>query len=100
MSAADRLNAPLVERLRACAADTSPDWAGRITIYPGEARLLVALIDAAAASPTPAGQTDETLRARFESIPELSDETAGEDGCWHCDTRPGANHLASCRGPR
>jgi hypothetical protein len=40
-----RLNGPMVDRLRKCAADTDPNWAGRITIYPPEARELVALID-------------------------------------------------------
>lgn len=43
---AGRLNGPMVERLRACAADTDPDWAGAITIYPPEARELVDLVDA------------------------------------------------------
>lgn len=40
-----RLNKPMVARLRACAADTSSNWDGQITIYPLEARDLVALID-------------------------------------------------------
>lgn len=39
------LNGPMVARLRQCAADTSPNWDGKITIYPPEARELVALID-------------------------------------------------------
>jgi hypothetical protein len=38
----------MVARLRGCAADTSPNWDGRVTIYPPEARELVALIDASA----------------------------------------------------
>lgn len=40
-----RLNGPMEARLRQCAADTSSNWAGKITIYPTEARELVALID-------------------------------------------------------
>lgn len=47
-AAALRLNHPMVQRLRGCAADTDPDWAGKITIYPPEARSLVALIDQSA----------------------------------------------------
>lgn len=42
----ERLNRPMVERLRQCAADTSPNWDGKVTVYPPEARELVALIDA------------------------------------------------------
>lgn len=42
---ARRLNQPMVERLRRCAADTRPDWAGAVTVYPPETRGLVALID-------------------------------------------------------
>lgn len=50
-----RLNGPMVDRLRKCAADTSPNWDGKITIYPPEARELVALIDAeAGGKPQPA----------------------------------------------
>lgn len=41
------LNGPMLARLRACAADTSPNWDGKVTIYPPEARDLVSLIDAA-----------------------------------------------------
>lgn len=41
-----RLNQPMVEKLRACAADTSPNWDGRVVIYPPEAVGLVELIDA------------------------------------------------------
>lgn len=44
---ARRLNGPMVARLRACAADTSPSWDGKITIYPPEARWLISLVDAA-----------------------------------------------------
>lgn len=40
-----RLNRPMLTRLRDCAADTSPDWAGATTVYPPDARGLVALID-------------------------------------------------------
>lgn len=40
-----RLNGPMVERLRRCAADTSGNWGGQITVYPPEARQLVELID-------------------------------------------------------
>lgn len=42
-----RLNEPMVAKLRRCAADTSSNWDGQVTIYPPEARELVALIDAA-----------------------------------------------------
>jgi hypothetical protein len=40
------LNGPMVNRLRACAADTTPNWEGATTVYPPETRGLVALIDA------------------------------------------------------
>lgn len=40
-----QLNGPMVLRLRKCAADTSPNWDGKITIYPPEARQLIDLID-------------------------------------------------------
>lgn len=43
---ARRLNQPMLARLRQCAADTSPNWDGKITIYPNEAQGLVDLIDA------------------------------------------------------
>jgi len=43
---ATHLNGPMVEKLRKCAADYSPDWSGKITVYPPEARQLVELIDA------------------------------------------------------
>jgi hypothetical protein len=42
-----RLNGPMLARLRECAADTSSNWDGKITIYPPEARELVSLVDAA-----------------------------------------------------
>lgn len=42
-----RLNRPMVEKLRKCAADYSPDWSGKVTVYPMEARQLVQLIDTA-----------------------------------------------------
>jgi hypothetical protein len=41
-----RLNGPMLARLRKCAADTSPNYDGRVTIYPPEARELISLIDA------------------------------------------------------
>jgi hypothetical protein len=41
-----RLNRPMLDRLRRCATDTSPNWDGACTIYPPDARGLVALIDA------------------------------------------------------
>ena len=43
---ARHLNGPMVNRLRACAADTTPNWEGATTVYPPETRGLVALIDA------------------------------------------------------
>ena len=46
---ATRLNEPMVARLHKCAADTDPNWAGQITIYPPEARNLTALIAETAA---------------------------------------------------
>jgi hypothetical protein len=49
-----RLNGPMVARLRACAADTSPNWDGAVTVYPPEARDLVALIDDVLTDVTPA----------------------------------------------
>jgi hypothetical protein len=49
----DRLNGPMVARLRKCAADTSPNWDGKTTIYPPEARELVALIDGMASRGAP-----------------------------------------------
>jgi hypothetical protein len=41
-----RINKPMLEKLRRCAADDSPNWDGRVTIYGPEARGLLALIDA------------------------------------------------------
>jgi hypothetical protein len=60
--AADRarqLNGPMVARLRRCAADTSPNWDGAVTVYPPESRDLVALIDylLAATGPTATPET-------------------------------------------
>lgn len=40
-----QLNGPMVDRIRQCAADTSSSWIGAMTLYPPEARQLVALID-------------------------------------------------------
>lgn len=39
------LNQPMVAKLRVCAADASPNWDGRVTIYPPEAAGLIAFID-------------------------------------------------------
>ncbi len=39
------LNGPMVKRIQRCAADTSSDWAGKITIFPPEARQLAELVD-------------------------------------------------------
>lgn len=44
-AAAERLNGPMMQRLRACAADASPNWDGAVTVYPPAARGLVALVD-------------------------------------------------------
>jgi hypothetical protein len=54
-----RLNGPMVARLRKCAADTSANWDGRITIYPPEARELVGLIDERIAARLAAESTEE-----------------------------------------
>lgn len=42
---ARHLNGPMVARLRRCAADASPNWEHAATVYPPDARGLVALID-------------------------------------------------------
>lgn len=39
------LNGPMVDRIRRCAADTSPNWDGHIRLYPPESRGLINLID-------------------------------------------------------
>lgn len=46
VSGVKRLNRPMLASLRACAADTSPNWDATATVYPPSARDLVALIDA------------------------------------------------------
>ncbi len=53
-AAASRLNQPMMDRLRRCSWDRSPNWAGAITIYPPEARGLIDLIDAMLPRTTPA----------------------------------------------
>ncbi len=61
-----RLNGPMVARLRRCAADTSSNWDGAITIYPPEARELVALIDdTEVKEPEPpcCGDAEESVRS-------------------------------------
>jgi hypothetical protein len=58
---ARRLNGPMVARLRACAADTSPNWDGAVTVYPPEARELVALIDDLVTDATPDDEDEVTL---------------------------------------
>ncbi len=47
---ARRLNKPMVEKIRAAAADTSPNWDVTATVYPPSARDLIAFIDAVLAS--------------------------------------------------
>lgn len=42
---ARRLNQPMMQQLRSCAADTSSNWEGAVTVYPPSTRDLVALID-------------------------------------------------------
>lgn len=42
---ARHLNGPLLTKLRRCAADTSQNWDGAVTVYPQETRGLVALVD-------------------------------------------------------
>lgn len=54
VSKVEHLNQPMLTRLRKCAADTSPNWDGAVTLYPPETRGLVALIDAALAVPAAA----------------------------------------------
>lgn len=60
--AVEHLNRPMVDRLRRCAADTTPNWDGAVTVYPLETRGLVALIDAALAlgGPEPVEQPEAT----------------------------------------
>lgn len=76
-----RLNEPMVSRLRQCAADTSANWDGRITIYPTEARQLVDLIDAAAeAEPIAAhGQDREAAEYQWGVRTTYMDGSQGTD---------------------
>lgn len=71
---ARRLNGPMVTRLRGCAADTSPNWAGAVTVYPPETRGLVALIDALVLGTTkePAVEPIQKHRDRGEEPPNGS----------------------------
>lgn len=55
---ARNLNRPMVARLRRCAADTTPNWDGQITIYPPEARDLLALIDSLLTVPIEDGRDE------------------------------------------
>jgi len=63
-----RLNGPMVARLRRCAADVDPNWYGRVTIYPPEARELVALIDHSGVAGEPEATTkglSDLIKAAF-----------------------------------
>lgn len=73
-----RLNGPMVARLRGCAADTSSNWDGKITIYPPEARELVALIDAVRLA---------RIKVAERLLAQRDDYCAGcgGQGCHECD---------------
>jgi hypothetical protein len=78
------LNGPMLARLRQCAADTSANWNGKITVYPPEAQGLIALIDAVAGLVDCANLLDPSERATvFRPA-----------GCGWC----GADHLAQLPG--
>jgi hypothetical protein len=78
---AQRLNVPMVNKLRRCAADTSSNWDGQITIYPPEARGLTALIDAAT-DQTAAEDGGKALPRRSPSAQEIRDAI----GAWRHHT--------------
>lgn len=63
---ATQLNGPMVARIEKCAADTSPNGDGKITIYPPEARGLTALI------------------AETTALREIADEAAYYFGAQEC----------------
>jgi hypothetical protein len=56
-----QLNGPMLERLRACADDTSSDRACTVNIYPHEARQIVALIGRTAGQSQVAAVTDADI---------------------------------------
>jgi hypothetical protein len=78
------LNEPMLNRLRQCAADASPNRDGQITIYPPEARHLVALIDATLGEPTPDTNADQweavlaTGGLILDSFDELDEDDAAD----------------------
>ena len=74
------LNQPMLARLRQCAADTSDSWIGRVTVYPPEARPLVALLDAVAGMVACANLLDPSERGTVLRA----------EGCGFC----GGDHLA------
>lgn len=83
-NAAAPLNGPMLARLRQCAADTSGSWIGAMTVYPPEARGLVAFIDAVTSMVGCANLLDPSER-QMVLRPE---------GCGWC----GADHLADLPG--
>lgn len=78
----EHLNRPMLDRLRKCAADTSPNWDGVVTVYPPETRGLVALIDAvgALAADVPAAAEEETHRRD-----EHEQQACPTPGCSICE---------------
>lgn len=79
---ARHLNEPMVARLRACAADTSPNWDGAITVYPPEAAGLVTLIDLLT-DPDPEAEPGETLAVRHARLRDaLKDVVIATSTTW------------------
>lgn len=79
------LNGPMVDRIRRCAADTSPNWDGQITLHPPEFRGLVDLIDGVARLADCVSKLDPSER---ETVLRPS-------GCGWC----GGDHLAELPTP-
>ena len=78
------LNGPMLARLRQCAADTSDSWIGAMTVYPPEARGLVAFIDAVTSMVGCINLLDPSERATV----------LRPEGCGWC----GGDHIAELPG--
>lgn len=79
------LNTAMLDRLRRCAADTSPNWEGSITIYPPEARELVDLVDAVGGAPQPSVDDRRPVDSYIRPVLGGPDATAAEPCDEHCD---------------
>ncbi len=79
------LNGPMVARLRKCAAGTSPNWDEKITIYPPEARELIALIDEAPDLDQIGTQIREALDIAYDDADRTPHRPIGAATCLVCD---------------